>query len=824
MLIASLIMAMPMMAQRTVECFDKGWNFAFGNAADPAKDFGCGTEYFNYLTKANSIHNTGPYSNKFDDKDWQSIDLPHDFVVNLPFHGDASHSHGYKTVGYEYPETSVGWYRKTFHIDSLDAGKHIEILFDGIFRDSRVWVNGFFCGGEECGYLSQHYDITDYINFGGENIVCVRADATLEEGWFYEGGGIYRHVWLTKTEPLHIALDGLFVSTEIRNDDYSKAYITMSADVANHSHNSESYSVVYVITDAEGKTVAEYCCGKECTAVEQAPCKATACQQIAPMQTIEQSFQQTIEITNPMLWSPEQPYLYTLTASIKKDGKVIDAESVKFGVREVVFDKDRGLILNGRSIKLKGVNMHQDHAGVGAAIPDDLLEYRIRQLKKMGCNAYRASHNPTTKAMLNVCDSLGMLVIEENRLSGISKYQIDMLKQTIRRARNHPSIILWSVGNEEWGIEWDKKGEKIAATMRDYCHLFDPTREMTFATSGGPTVEVPVDVASYNYVVQNPIEEHRRKYPERKCLGSEETTGCGTRGIYFDDPQGRWMPAHNRKPDSKDSIYNRIERGWKFYAERPWAAGCFFWTGFDYRGEPNPLSFPATGSEFGLLDYCGFPKDEAYYLKSWWTDETVLHILPHWNLKGHEGDTISVWAYSNCHEVELFQDNKSLGRKSMPVNGHLEWLAVYQPGKLRAVGYRDGKRVKNVTIETTGEAAAVTAEVSKRILRPNGTDLAVIDLTLRDKKGRFVPDACNTLSVSVEGSVRVLGYGNGDPAYRDKEQPDSRDCRNIDIKAFNGHAQLLIQAGESAGTATVTVTPQTSEKKKKAAVITLEVK
>lgn len=824
MLIASLIMAMPMMAQRTVECFDKGWKFAFGNAADPAKDFGCGTEYFNYLTKANSIHNTGPYSNKFDDKDWQSIDLPHDFVVNLPFHGDASHSHGYKTVGYEYPETSVGWYRKTFHVDSLDAGKHIEILFDGIFRDSRVWVNGFFCGGEECGYLSQHYDITDYINFGGENIVCVRADATLEEGWFYEGGGIYRHVWLTKTEPLHIAQDGLFVSTEIRNDDYSKAYITMSADVANHLHNSESYSIAYVITDAEGKTVAEYCCGKECTAVEQAPCKATACQQIAPMQTIEQSFQQTIEITNPMLWSPEQPYLYTLTASVKKDGKVIDAESVKFGVREVVFDKDRGLILNGKSIKLKGVNMHQDHAGVGAAIPDDLLEYRIRQLKKMGCNAYRASHNPTTKAMLNVCDSLGMLVIEENRLSGISKYQIDMLKQTIRRARNHPSIILWSVGNEEWGIEWDKKGEKIAATMRDYCHLFDPTREMTFATSGGPTVEVPVDVASYNYIVQNPIEEHRRKYPERKCLGSEETTGCGTRGIYFDDPQGRWMPAHNRKPDSKDSIYNRIERGWKFYAERPWAAGCFFWTGFDYRGEPNPLSFPATGSEFGLLDYCGFPKDEAYYLKSWWTDETVLHILPHWNLKGHEGDTISVWAYSNCHEVELFQDNKSLGRKSMPVNGHLEWLAVYQPGKLRAVGYRDGKRVKNVTIETTGETAAVTAEVSKRILRPNGTDLAVIDLTLRDKKGRFVPDACNTLSVSVDGSVRLLGYGNGDPAYRDKEQPDSRDCRNIDIKAFNGHAQLLIQAGESADTATVTVTPQTSEKKKKAAVITLEVK
>lgn len=811
-------------AQRTIECFDKNWKFAFGNAADPAKDFGCGTEYFNYLTKANSIHNTGPYSNKFDDKDWQDIDLPHDFVVRLPFHKDASHSHGYKTVGYEYPETSVGWYRKTFFVDSLDAGKHIEILFDGIFRDSRVWLNGFYCGGEDCGYLSQNYDITDYINFGGENIVCVRADATLEEGWFYEGGGIYRHVWLTKTEPLHIAQDGIFVSTEIRNGDYSKAYITMSADVTNHSHNSDSYSIAYVITDTEGRTVAEHHCGTKHTAEQKTSCSASACQQIAPMQTIEQSFRHTVEIANPMLWSPEQPYLYTLTACIKKDGKVIDAESVKFGVREVVFDKDRGLILNGKSIKLKGVNMHQDHAGVGAAIPDALLEYRIRQLKKMGCNAYRASHNPTTKAMLNVCDSLGMLVIEENRLTGISQYQIDMLKQTIRRARNHPSIILWSVGNEEWGIEWDKKGEKIAATMRDYCHLFDPTREMTFATSGGPTVEVPVDVASYNYVIQNPIDEHRHKYPERKCLGSEETTGCGTRGVYFDDPQGRWMASLNRKTDERADMYNRIERGWKFYAERPWAAGCFFWTGFDYRGEPNPLSFPATGSEFGLLDYCGFPKDEAYYLKSWWTDETILHILPHWNLKGHEGDTISVWAYSNCHEVELFLNGKSLGRKNMPVNGHLEWAAVYQPGKLRAVGYRNGKRVKDVTIETTGETAAVTAEVSRTTLKADGADLAVIDLTLRDRKGRFVADACNSLTVTIDGEARILGYGNGDPAYQDKEQPADRNARTINIKAFNGHAQLLIQAAENAGTATITIDPQTSEKKKKTAIITLNIK
>ena len=234
--------------------------------------------------------------------------------------------------------------------------------------------------------------------------------------------------------------------------------------------------------------------------------------------------------------------------------------------------------------------------------------------------------------MLDLCDSLGMMVIEENRLAGISQEQQEQLRRTIERARRHPSVILWSVGNEEWGIEWNEKGEKIAAVMRDWCHLYDPSRKMSFATSGGPTVEVPVDVAGYNYILQNPVEKHRRHSPQRRCYGSEETAGCGTRDIYYDDPEGRWMPALNRMADEKDSCYNRIERGWRFYAERPWAAGCCFWTGFDYRGEPNPLKYPATGSEFGILDYCGFPKDEAYYLKAWWTDEDVLHILPHWNL------------------------------------------------------------------------------------------------------------------------------------------------------------------------------------------------
>ena len=789
-----LLAVAPVCAQRRTVSLDRGWKFAFGNAADPAKDFGCGTEYFNYLTKANSIHNTGPYSMKFDDSGWEPVDVPHDFVVRLPFSAEASHSHGYKTVGWKYPETSVGWYRRTFRLDSLDRGKHVAITFDGIFRDSRVWVNGFHCGGEPSGYLSQTYDITDYANFGGENVVCVRADATLEEGWFYEGGGIYRHVWLTKTSPLHISQDGISISTTFRKG-YSRALLNVRTDLFNASHDTVRGSVRYSVLDAEGRQIAA-------TTDEGNPTRRL---RFLPMQTRRSAFQYIIPIDNPQLWSPDTPYLYTLVAQVVSDGKVVDEKRERFGVRDVVFDKDRGLLLNGTPLKIKGVNMHQDHAGVGAAIPDALQAYRIRRLKQLGCNAYRSSHNPMSPAMLDVCDSLGMLVIDETRLAGINANETSALRRMIERDRNHPSVILWSAGNEEWGIEWDKKGERIAATMRDYCHLYDPSRPMTFATSGGPTVEVPVDVAGYNYVMQNPIDEHRRNYPDRRCYGSEETTGCGTRGVYFPDAEGRWMPALNRVMDQRDSTFNQIERGWRFYAERPWAAGCFFWTGFDYRGEPNPMKFPATGSQFGILDYCGFAKDEAEYLRAWWTDDTVLHILPHWNLAGHEGEEVSVWAYSNCDEVELFCNGKSLGRQTMPRYGHLEWTAVYRPGRLKAVGYKAGRRVCQTVVATAGAPAQIRAAADRTLLAADGADVAVVDITLHDRRGTLVPDANVPLTLSVEGNACILGVGNGNPAMQAAEQPAERQAKVFSVETFNGCAQVILKTTDQPGDITLTV-------------------
>ena len=778
-------------SQRERICFDEDWQFALGNAASPEKDFGCGTEYFNYLTKAASIHNAGPYSEKFDASSWKTVDLPHDWVVDLPFAPEASHSHGYKTVGYKYPETSVGWYRKTFTVPQDDLGKHVWLEFDGIFRDARVWVNGFYLGHEPSGYATQVYDISEYLNYGGENLVCVRADATLEEGWFYEGAGIYRHVWLNKSAPLHVVPFGTFISAVFpEKGNFSKAVLNIETTVKNDGLALADYHLKHTLKDKEGREVGLVASD---SAVLGLPAK----------QESTTTVQMAVE--NPNLWSTESPYIYNVYTEVYSGDRLVDAYTTPIGIRHIAFDPDKGFFLNGQHVKLKGVNMHQDHPGVGSGIPDALQAYRLKQLKRLGCNAYRASHNPMTPEMLTACDTLGFLVIEENRLTGINREHIDLLQRMIRRDRNHPSIILWSVGNEEWGIEWKETGTRIAASMREYCHRIDPTRPMTVASSSGPAILIPADVAGYNYILQNPVEQHRRDYPQRCALGSEETSGCGTRGVYFDQPGTGRMVAHNRRPNGPDSLLNCIERGWKFYDERPYLAGLFYWTGFDYRGEPNPMKFPATGSQFGILDYCGFPKDEAYYLKAWWTDEPVLHILPHWNLAGHEGDSIDVWVYSNCDEVQLTVNGKRLERKAMPKNGHLSWKVVYQPGSVKAVGYNGGKKVLTKTVETTGEAARIVLSADRPVIKADGRDVAVFRVELQDRKKRFVPTACDRLDFTVEGPVRILGVGNGDPAYRDRERPADPDARSYQVNAFNGLAQILLQSTGEAGQATLTV-------------------
>ena len=788
-----LAVLLPLRAQSVREriLMDEDWQFAFGNASSPEKDFGCGTEYFNYLTKAASIHNEGPYSPKFDaskwSATWKNVNLPHDWVVDLPYAPEASHSHGYKTVGYKYPETSVGWYRKTFTVPHEDHGKHLYLQFDGIFRDARVWVNGFYLGHEPSGYATHTYDITEYLNYGEDTRITVRADATLEEGWFYEGAGIYRHVWLNKVAPVHVAPFGTFIYSTLEAP-FDKALLTIETTVENSGLKGGDYRLRHILRDAEGKEVGR--------------CEASG-KALLPKE--RQLTTGQLQLDNPNLWSTDAPYLYTLLTEVYQEDKLVDTYTTVTGIRHVAFDADRGFFLNGRPLKLKGANMHQDHPGVGVGIPDALQIYRLKQLKSFGCNAYRSSHNPMTPEMLDACDSLGILVIEENRLVGVNEEHTRLLKRMIERDRNHPSIILWSIGNEEWGIEWEESGTRIAATMREYCHRFDPTRLVTAASSSGPTILIPVDVAGYNYILQNPVEQHRKDYPQRCAYGSEETTGSGTRGIYFDAYDKGHMMAYNRKPNGPDSLLNCISRGWKFYDERSYLAGIFYWTGFDYRGEPTPMTFPATGTQFGILDYCGFPKDEAWYLKSWWTDEPVLHILPHWNLQGHEGENIELWVYSNCDEVELTVNGKNLGRKTMPKNGHLSWTAIYQPGTVKAMGYKNGKKILTRNVETTGAPARISLTADRSVIRADNRDVAVFRVELQDKEKRFVPTACDDLTITVNGPVRILGVGNGDPAYQTTERPTDTNTRTYQVKAFNGLAQVLLQSTGEAGEATLTV-------------------
>ena len=752
-----------------------GWKFAFGDASDPVKDFGSGTEYFNYLTKANSIHNEGPYVMKFDDSRWQDVDVPHDWVTTLGYDSLASHSHGYKTVGYRYPRTSVGWYRKKVDIPAADLGKHISLRFDGIFRNARVWFNGFYMGSEPSGYATQVYDVTEYVNYGGENLICVRADATLEEGWFYEGAGIYRDVWLMKSAKVSVAPFGTFVHADL-SPAYTDATLTVETEVNNSGITPQRCTVEQHLLDGEGHEVAH----SEVTELSLRPKETVGCRQ-------------QFTLARPHLWSTTDPYLYQVQTVVKVDGRVTDIYTTSTGLRTIAFDADRGFLLNGKPLKLKGVNMHQDHAGVGAAIPEELQVWRIQRLKAFGCNAYRSSHNPATPALLDICDREGILVIDENRLSGINDEHLRLLERMIKRDRNHPSVILWSCGNEEWGMENTIQGTRIAQAMKEYVRLLDPTRPSTLANAGGSEMIKGCDVVGYNYIRQNNVEERRREHPEWMIVGTEETSGCGTRGIYFDRPDEPGRMHSINYGLSQDGVENVIERGWRFYADHDWASGIFFWTGFDYRGEPNPLKYPAHDSEFGILDYCGFWKDEAWYLKSWWTDEPTLHIFPHWNLQGHEGEEVEIWAYSNCDEVELTVNGKRLGRQTMPRNGHLKWKAVYQPGKVVAVGYKNGKRLLTETIETTLAAEKVVMKVDRPTLGGKAGEIAVVTVEVQDRKGRIVPDACPVLTFRLSGEGRILGVGNGDPSYLGADHPREKDCKEFQIPAFNGLAQVIVQ-------------------------------
>lgn len=726
-----------------------GWRFALGHAWDTAKDFDHGTRPF-FFGKAG--YGDGPAAADFEDRPWRRVDLPHDWAVELPFSERGSANHGYKAVGRGFPENSVGWYRRELSIPAAAKGLRIALEFDGVFRDSVVWVNGHWLHREPSGYSGFRVDVTDYLNYGGRNIVAVRVDATTQEGWWYEGAGIYRHVWLTQTGPLHVAPHGNFVRATVNG---ARADVTVETTVRNDGKAGERFGLEHEVRDPLGRVVAR-------ASVPAGAVGANAAADVSAQ----------LQLASPQLWSLQTPQRYTLTTRVKRGSEVVDQVDTLFGIRTIRFDPNQGFFLNGQHIKLHGVNNHQDHAGIGVALPDGMHEARLKMLKAFGVNAIRSAHNPATPELLEAADRLGMLIIDEHRMMGTAPQIRSELERMVRRGRNHPSIILWSVGNEEWAIENNELGTRLTREMQAIVRRLDPTRPVTqsASSSGAPEgTSVGSEVIGFNYKGQHDIDAMHKRFPDRPMLVSEEAATHSTRGIYVDDRARAHLAAYDKRTGA--AYTSSIEEGWRFNAARPFLAGMFVWTGFDYRGETTPFGWPAVSSQFGMLDTTGAIKDSGYYLKSVWTSEPMVHLLPHWNWHGREGQPIDVRVYGNTDEVELLLNGKSLGRKAPQRYGHLQWSVPYSPGSLTARGYKAGKLVAQQTVETAGDGRAVRLSVDKAKLRAGGDDVAVVTVNVVDREGRVVPTADHRIAFETTGPVRLLGMGNGDPGSHEVDKP-----------------------------------------------------
>jgi beta-galactosidase len=764
------------MAQEKIS-LDEDWKFHFGHAANAEKDF----DY----SKTALLHKSNVYATtivhqKFIDSTWQKINVPHDWLVELPFVKSEQvemDSHGYKPVGGAYPETSIGWYRKHFSVDKSKSNKRFELQFDGIYRNAEIWLNGFYVGTNFSGYVGNSFDVSDYMNFDNENVLVIRVDATQYEGWFYEGAGIYRHVWLNCTDKTFIPEDGVFVHSNVKGNN---AEVTIETTVQNNDLKNSNSIVYSYITDRNGKILVK-----------------TKKQKVNLGILKNQTIKQHLQLKNPELWSLENPYLYRVVSVLQSENQIIHQTKTRFGIKSVQFDAKEGFFLNGKHIKIQGTNNHQDHAGIGSALPDYMQYYRIKLLKEMGSNAYRASHHAPTPELLEACDSLGMLVIDEQRLLNSSPEYIDQFKRLLKRDRNHPSVFLWSIGNEEQNIQGNEYGKKIAQTLLAIQKDIDPSRTSTYAADMGNDfkgVNEVIPIRGFNYR-EYAVADYHKDHPNQPLLGTEMGSTVTTRGIYEKDEIRAYVPDQDI---THPWWASKAETWWKLAAENKYWLGGFVWTGFDYRGEPTPYKWPNISSHFGILDVCGFPKNIYYYYKSWWTNEDILHISPHWNWPDKVGKPIDVWINSNAEQVELFLNGKSLGQKTMERNSHLQWNVLYEPGTLEAIAYKKGKKIV-AKIETTGQATNVVLTPDKTILMADGKDATVVNISITDEKGREVPTANNMISFTITENAKIIGVGNGDPS---SHEPDKCTTHSWQRSAFNGKCQVIIQAGKNTGEVT----------------------
>lgn len=772
-----LVFQLPVNAQRTRYSFDSGWQFHLGDIAikqavksgmqggltDADVNRVEGEEVIIAYTDRNK---TIPYK----ESDWQDVKIPHDWLVETAPVNDMTI--GSQPGGNGFHPTGIGFYRKEFEVPEEERGKRISIEFDGIFRCSTVWVNGHLMGHHESGYTPSFYDVTEVLRYGaeGKNVILVKVDCTEFEGWWYEGSGIYRHTWIVSTDPLHVGRFGTFVTTPEVSPD--SARVSIETTICNESNENAEFQLESTVLDRSGRKVG--------SVTDRSSVKEGA----------EKTIVTSITVASPDLWSPETPSLYRLETKVIRDGAVVDRYNTTFGIRTVEVRTD-GFYLNGKLYPVKGTANHQDHAGLGVALPDKMQGYRIRLLKDMGSNGYRSAHHPPTPELLDACDSIGMLVLDENRHLWVSDDGIEDLRTLILRDRNHPSVFMWCLENEE-NLEGTRMGARLLQKLDAFAHSLDPTRQTTAAMNHGWNdggYSDVVDVVGYNYGqrgLQYVVD--KEEYPNRLMFATESTSFVATRGEYKDDELKGYMSNFGK------GVSWGLQPGqdWKHVVLYPYLGGTFVWTGFDYRGEPTPYLWPCVSSHFGIMDLCGFPKDGYYGYTAAWKDAPSIHVYPHWNLKDMEGQTVKMGIYTNCDEVELLINGKSLGRRKTEAFERLEWDVVYKPGKIEARGYKNGRRVTNEVQETSGAAAVIIAESDVNTIKADGKDLFIVNYTLVDKKGRFVPDACDKLDFKLSGPGTIIGTGNGDPSCHDPEKEPWR-------RAFNGHCQVIVQSDGNPG-------------------------
>ena len=738
---------------------------------------------FNSGWKFRQCDVAGAQAVTFNDSSWRSLTVPHDWSIELAFNPSSPAG-----SGGGYLDGGVGWYRKTFTLDQTNSGKKVLIQFDGVYMNSQVWINGTFLGTRPYGYSSFEYDLTPYVNLDGTaNVLAVRVNNNQPTSRWYSGSGIYRNVWLTVVNPVHVTNSGVFVNAPTVSS--TSASVAVNTEIQNQSESSASVTVTTTISDADGASVA----------TDTSPAGDIAANTTA---TVSQS----LTVANPQLWSTDSPNLYQVRVEVKVAGTTVDTYLTSLGFRTPAFSATDGFSLNGQSMKLRGVCMHHDLGALGAAINYRAIERQVQILKAMGVNAIRTSHNPPAPELLDVCDREGILVMDEafdcwetGKVS--SDYHLYFpewaqtdLQAQVRRDRNHPSVIMWSIGNEI-----PNPTVATATNLRNWVLAVDPTRPVTWASvntgdTNNQAVAAVLDLQGYNYSEWRYDTDHADR-SSWKLFGSETSSAVRSRGIYHPPTTQSILTSS----DTQCSSYDNSVVGWGSTAEssyyndvsRSFVGGQFIWTGFDYIGEPTPYPWPAKNSYFGIVDTAGFPKDIYYFYQSRWTTTPMVHILPHWNWS--TGTTVTVFAYSNCDSVELFLNDVSLGAKNFASGAvHLEWSVPWAAGTLRAEGTRGGSVVVTEEVKTADAAAQVALSADRNTIHADGRDLAFITADIQDANGFLVPTAVNALTFSITGPGEIVGLDNGDAI-------DTAPYKGTSRNAFSGKALAVVRSTGSIG-------------------------